>query len=71
MIYKVLYQSNPTLVPRRESTETLYLEADSVIHAREQLANHTPYRVDYIQELTPSHLEYEQTHTQDFKVVKF
>lgn len=71
MIFKVLYQSNKLDAPRREATETLYIEADSVIHAREQLMDNTPYRIDFIQELTPSHLEYEQTHNQDFKVVTF
>ncbi|EPC76662.1 hypothetical protein Lpp71_03976 [Lacticaseibacillus paracasei subsp. paracasei Lpp71] len=34
MIYKVLYQKDKIQNPRRETTQTLYLEAPSAVEAR-------------------------------------
>ena len=34
MIYKVLYQKDKVVNPRRETTQTLYLEADNLVSAR-------------------------------------
>jgi DNA-dependent RNA polymerase auxiliary subunit epsilon len=60
MIYKVLYQESKDQAPRRETTETLYMEADSSIEARATIQANTNYNIELIQELTGNHLEYEQ-----------
>ncbi|RLK63991.1 DUF1447 family protein [Atopobacter sp. AH10] len=60
MIYKVLYQTTTTQVPQRETTESLYIEANSVREVRELLDQHTSYLVEYIQELDEKHLAYEK-----------
>lgn len=70
MIYKVLYQPNLTQTPRRESTQTLYLEADNLVAARQLVEKNTPYSVEMIQELTGNHLAYEQK-SPDFKLTEF
>ncbi|GEK05122.1 DUF1447 family protein [Schleiferilactobacillus harbinensis] len=70
MIYKVLYQPNLTQTPRRESTQTLYLEADNLVAARQLVEKNTPYNVEMIQELTGNHLAYEQK-SPDFKLTEF
>lgn len=70
MIYKVLYQPNLTQTPRRESTQTLYLEADNLVAARQLVEKNTPYNVEMIQELTGNHLAYEQK-SLDFKLTEF
>ena len=41
MIYKVLYQKDKIVNPRRETTQTLYMEADNIVQARASL-NKTP-----------------------------
>ncbi len=42
MIYKVLYQEDKIRNPRRETTKTLYLEADSAVNARALVEENTP-----------------------------
>ena len=37
MIYKVLYQKDQIVNPRRETTKTLFLEADNVVAAKTDL----------------------------------
>lgn len=71
MIFKVTYQPNTTQVPTRENTETLYVEAESVVEVRELIAANTGYNVEFVQELSPAHLEYEQSHNPDFKLTGF
>lgn len=63
MIYKVLYQESKDQAPRRETTETLYMEASSSIEARAAIQANTNYNIELIQELTGNHLEYEQKST--------
>ncbi|KRL63491.1 DNA-dependent RNA polymerase subunit epsilon [Lactobacillus psittaci] len=70
MIYKVLYQENQIVNPRRETTKTLYLEAESIGKARMMIEDNTPYNVEYIQELTGNSLTYEKEHA-DFKLTTF
>ncbi|WP_062324742.1 DNA-dependent RNA polymerase subunit epsilon [Holzapfeliella floricola] len=60
MIYKVLYQKNTIQNPRRETTQTLYLNATSLVDAREKIEKNTPYNVEFIQELTGNSLDYEK-----------
>ena len=70
MIYKVLYQKNKIVNPRRETTQTLYMEADNVVEARTLVEQNTPYNMELIQELTGNSLKYEQEHA-DFKLTTF
>ena len=65
MIFKVTYQPNTQQVPTRENTQTLYVEA------RELIAKYTPYNVEFVQELSPAHLAYEQESNPDFEVSVF
>lgn len=65
-----MYQPNLTQTPRRESTQTLYLEADNLVAARQLVEKNTPYNVEMIQELTGNHLAYEQK-SPDFKLTEF
>lgn len=70
MIYKVLYQKDKIVNPRRETTQTLYMEADNQIEARTLVEDNTPYNIELIQELTGNSLKYEQEHA-DFKLTTF
>ncbi|WP_261133822.1 DNA-dependent RNA polymerase subunit epsilon [Bacillus sp. Marseille-Q3570] len=66
MIYKVFYQENLQEVPVREETKSLYVEADSVQAVRSFLADRN-YNIEFVQEVTGSHLEYEQQ-SEDFEL---
>lgn len=67
MIYKVLYQPTSIQNPRRETTETLYTQADSAIEVRAALENQTNYNVESVEELTGNYLEYERK-SPNFKI---
>ena len=70
MIYKVLYQKDKIVNPRRETTQTLYMEADNMVEARSMVEDSTPYNIELIQELTGNSLTYEKEHA-DFKLTTF
>ncbi|BDR60422.1 DNA-dependent RNA polymerase subunit epsilon [Lactobacillus xylocopicola] len=70
MIYKVLYQKDRIVNPRRETTQTLYIEAESIVTARTLVEQNTPYNIELIQELAGNSLKYEQDHA-DFKLTSF
>ncbi|MBA1393346.1 DUF1447 family protein [Lactobacillus sp. XV13L] len=70
MIYKVLYQKDKVVNPRRETTQTLYLEAENMVDARTLVENNTPYNIELIQELVGNSLQYEKDHG-DFKLTTF
>lgn len=70
MIFKVLYQENKSMAPRRESTKTLYMDATDAVAARSIIETQTPYNVEFIQELIGNHLEYEQK-SSNFKLTEF
>jgi len=59
MIYKVLYQDNPTEIPVREHTKSIYLEASSEREVRSKLKEKN-INIEYIQLLNEAHLHYEQ-----------
>ncbi|MBR3120012.1 DNA-directed RNA polymerase subunit epsilon [Oceanobacillus profundus] len=59
MIFKVLYQKDPSEVPVRERTESTYVEADSIREVRKKLKDRK-YNIEYIQELDEAHLNYEK-----------
>lgn len=70
MIFKVLYQEDKVRNPKRESTQTLYMEAESAAAARATVENHTPYNIELVQELTGNHLAYEKQ-SAAFKLTEF
>lgn len=59
MIFKVIYQENKQIVPVRENSKSLYIEADSVVDVRRKLS-HKQYNIEFIQALSDAHLEYEK-----------
>lgn len=59
MVYKVLYQDNPTEIPVREHTKSMYIEASSERDIRQKLKGEK-INIEYIQLLNEAHLEYEQ-----------
>ena len=70
MIYKVLYQKDKVVNPRRETTQTLYLEADNLVSARTLVEDNTPYNIELIQELAGNSLQYEKEQD-NFKLTTF
>jgi DNA-dependent RNA polymerase auxiliary subunit epsilon len=70
MIYKVLFQPNKIENPVRERTQSIYLEAQSSVEARELVEKNTDYNIELIQELTGDFLDYEQK-SEDFKLTEF
>lgn len=70
MIFKVNYQETKLRNPKREDTQTLYLEAGSVVEARELVEQNTPYNIELVQQIDEKYLEYEQN-SPDFKLVEF
>ena len=71
MIFKVLYQEDQLEAPRRESTKTLYVEAEDQVEARSKVTANKPYMIELVQELSEAHLAYEQEHNPDFEVTEF
>ncbi|MBO0412814.1 DNA-dependent RNA polymerase auxiliary subunit epsilon family protein [Enterococcus hulanensis] len=70
MIYKVYYQETKDRNPKREQTQSLYLEAENEEVVHNLLRENTPYNVEYIQLLEGNHLEYEKENA-DFKLTEF
>lgn len=70
MIYKVYYQETKERNPKREQTQSLYIEADNEEMVHNLLRENTPYNVEYIQLLEGNHLEYEKENA-DFKLTEF
>lgn len=70
MIFKVYYQKTKERNPKREETQSLYIEAQDEVEARKRIEDNTPYNIEYIQLLEDSHLDYEKENA-DFKLVAF
>lgn len=70
MVFKVYYQPTKKINPRRENTESLYLEADSEPEARVLVESNTEYNVEFIEELNDAALEYEKE-SPAFKLTEF
>ncbi|MGX5377160.1 DNA-directed RNA polymerase subunit epsilon [Ligilactobacillus sp. LYQ135] len=70
MIFKVYYQPTKRINPRRENTETLYLEAKSEVEARLLVEEHTEYNVEFIEGLDGKALDYEKQ-SENFKITEF
>ena len=70
MIFRVYYQPTKRINPRRENTETLYLEAKSEVEARLLVEENTEYNVEFIEGLDDKTLEYEKQ-SENFKLTEF
>ncbi|KRM91668.1 DNA-directed RNA polymerase subunit epsilon [Fructilactobacillus florum] len=70
MIFKVLYQPKPQQNPKRETTKALYLDATTEAEVRELVAKHTDYEIEFIQQISGKHLEFEQQEP-TFKITEF
>lgn len=66
MIYKVLYQDSFES-PSRESTKTMYVEADSEREVRQKLSSKN-LNIEFIQLLSETHLAYEKQ-SENFEIV--
>ena len=51
MIYKIYYQETKDRNPKREQTQSLYIEADDAVIARRLVEQNTPYNIEFVQEL--------------------
>lgn len=71
MTFKVYYQPSKNTTPRRENTQTLYLEADSEAAARVLVEENTNYNVEFIELLDEKALAYEQENNADFQLTEF
>ncbi|KRL38715.1 DNA-directed RNA polymerase subunit epsilon [Liquorilactobacillus uvarum] len=70
MIFKVFYQPSKKINPRRENTQSLYVEAQSQVDARIMVEEETAYNIEHIEGLDPKALEYEQS-SPDYKLTEF
>ena len=70
MIWKVLYQPSKKQSPRRETTLSLYVEADTEVEAHALVEDNTDYEIEFIEPLQGDHLAYEQKDP-DFKITEF
>ncbi|MGX7199984.1 DNA-directed RNA polymerase subunit epsilon [Enterococcus nangangensis] len=70
MIFKVYYQKTKDRNPKREQTQSLYIEAKDVVEARALIEANTPYNIEYLQLLEGNHLQYEKENA-DFKLTEF
>ncbi|CDI69640.1 DNA-directed RNA polymerase subunit epsilon [Limosilactobacillus fermentum] len=71
MTFKVYYQPSKNTTPRRENTQSLYLEADSEAAARVLVEENTNYNVEFIELLDEKALVYEQENNADFQLTEF
>jgi len=60
MIYKVYYQEIQARNPQRETTQALYLEADTEVAARTLVEDNTDHNIEFIEPLAGNFLDYEQ-----------
>ncbi|UJF15016.1 DNA-dependent RNA polymerase auxiliary subunit epsilon family protein [Jeotgalibaca sp. MA1X17-3] len=70
MLFKVTYQPNLFDVPTRETTLSLYMEAESEVDARKILEDNTPYNIEFVQPIEGKHLEYEKNNP-EFQLTEF
>lgn len=66
-VFKVFYQEELNGRVIREDTQTRYFEADSETEVRRALKD-AGYNIEFVTELSPTHLEYEKENNEDFKV---
>lgn len=66
-VFKVFYQENLTDRIIREDTFTKYFEAESEMEVRRMLKD-SGYNIEFIEELSEAHLNYEKENNSQFKV---
>lgn len=69
MIYKVFYHENKIITPKRETTKSLYIDADTEVEARSLVDNKTEYALEFVKGLSESQLEYEKQNS-NFKITE-
>ncbi|WP_134645250.1 DNA-directed RNA polymerase subunit epsilon [Weissella cibaria] len=70
MIFKVYYQPTKTQNPKRENTQSLYIDAADQPVARFSVESNTDYNVELIEQLSEKALAYEQQ-SPNFKLTEF
>ena len=70
MIFKVYYQPTKTQNPKRENTQSLYIDAADQPAARLAVESTTDYNVELIEQLSEKALAYEQQ-SPNFKLTEF
>ena len=66
MLFKVFYQESKKRSPKRETTNSLFLELDTtdvrqgVIHAREIMRDNTDYHVEFADAISDEQAAYER-----------
>ncbi|WP_412990114.1 DNA-directed RNA polymerase subunit epsilon [Pediococcus siamensis] len=70
MVFKVLYQTSAETTPKRETTEALYLEAETKEDAIQAVENNTEYNIEFVEPLEGNSLEYEQQ-SANYKLTTF
>lgn len=70
MIFKVYYQPTKTQNPKRENTQSLYIDAADQPTARLAVESNTDYNVELIEQLSEKALAYEQQ-SPNFKLTEF
>lgn len=67
VIFKVFFQEEQDKRIIRETTRARYFEAESETEVRQALKN-DDINIEFVQVLSPDHLEYEKENNPDFKV---
>ena len=70
MTFKIYFQPDQTMTPRRENTKSIYVEADSEAAARQMVEQNTEYNIEYVELLDEKALDYEKQ-IPDFKLTTF
>ena len=70
MTFKIYFQPDKTMTPRRENTQSIYVEAESEAAARQLVEANTEYNIEYIELLNDKALEYEKQ-SPAFKLTTF
>ncbi len=66
-VFKVFFQETLDTRIIREDTHTRYFEAESESQVRRALKEEN-YNIEFVQELSPKHLEYERENNADLNV---
>lgn len=70
MIFKVYYQKDHVQSPKRETTQSLYIEADSEAKVRALVTENTDHNIEFIEPLEGEFLDYEQQ-SPHYKLTEF
>ena len=70
MIFKIYYQEDQVRNPKRETTKSLFINADTEVQARALVTENTGHNIEFIEPLEGKFLEYEQQNP-DYKLTEF